>query len=542
MGSERKPRHAKLPGTVNLPESSDTTAAAAYPSPPNSPPDHHCSLVAEEDCGNEYHSATIVSLAGASIQITSPGFVTRPSTLKTHSANEALNVSTLRDLLGIKNWQCGALTKNKKACGWYISRKLRDPIDIHIHSILMLYRSSPRLQADLEKLVDLVHCSHHKRGYARKIRLDAWTVIFPPGPDQASSGALVEREIASSFGQLTTQCIGTTRESRRCENKIGGQRAQNCTKTVKEIAKAGVYLNDVNLDHYLRVLAANMCCYHHTNQSSLQRVTCWKVRIVAIRERASVVSTQPEESTLIDSSERRVSNQKPPTIPNTSTTQRRRIPLKVSDQTSPSPCSSIDCFKNPAAHWSNEYDTTPFDILEKCEKPDDYQASYNAVRCKIMEKLDIDEQEAGYVYAYEVEGNKGFVKIGYTSRPVNTRHNEWSFDCNRRSIPLFPTPAVKAALVPHAYRVEKLCHAELSHRQTIIYCHGCLRTHNEWFQVSRKEAIAAIKKWTAWIKTDPYQPAQLFLKEEEAEKVSDINHYLDDLSMLSVESLDEDKS
>lgn len=33
-----------------------------------------------------------------------------------------------------------------------------------------------------------------------------------------------------------------------------------------------------------------------------------------------------------------------------------------------------------------------------------------------------------------------------------------------------------------------------------------------------------------------------FLMEEEAEKVSDINHYLDDLSMLSVESLDEDKS
>jgi hypothetical protein len=59
--------------------------------------------------------------------------------------------------------------------------------------------------------------------------------------------------------------------------------------------------------------------------------------------------------------------------------------------------------------------------------------------------------------------------------------------------------------------------------------------------VSPKEAIAVIKKWTAWIKTDPYQPAQLLLKEEEAEKVSDINHYLDDLSMLSVENLDGDK-
>jgi hypothetical protein len=447
MGSERKTPHAKPPGTVSLPGSSDTTAVAPHPSPPNSPPDYHCSLVAEEDCGSKCYSATSVSLAGASHRIISPGFVTRPNSPKKDLTIEALNLSTLKDLLGIRNWQCGALAKDKKKCGWYILRKLRDPIDIHIRSILMLHRSSSRLQADLEKLIDLVHCSHHKRGYAREIRLDAWTVIFPRGPDQASSGALVEREIASSFGQLTTQCIGTMLENRRCKNKIGGQRTQNCTKTIKEIAEAGVYMNDINLDHFLRVLAANMCCYHHNNQSSLQRVTSWKERIVAIRERAGVVSTQPEESTLIDSSERRDSNNKPPTIPNTSITQRRRIPLKVLDQTPPSPCSSIDCFRNPAAHWSNEYDTTPFDILEKSEKPDDYKASYNAVRCNIMEKLDIDEQEAGYVYAYEVEENKGFVKIGYTSRPINTRHNEWSFDCNRRSILLFPNPAVKGIVI-----------------------------------------------------------------------------------------------
>lgn len=44
----------------------------------------------------------------------------------------------------------------------------------------------------------------------------------------------------------------------------------------------------------------------------------------------------------------------------------------------------------PSEDWSNEYDTTPFDILEKCEKPDDYKAAYNGVRCKRMEKLDID--------------------------------------------------------------------------------------------------------------------------------------------------------
>lgn len=150
-------------------------------------------------------------------------------------------------------------------------------------------------------------------------------------PSQASPDALVQREISSSFGRLTTQCIGMMRENRRCGNRIGGQRAQNCIKTIQEIAEPGVYLNDANLDHYLRVLAANMCCHHHTNQIPFQRVTCWKGRIMSIREKASVVSTRPEDCTVVKSSERRASNQKPPTVPNTSTTQRRMSSCKVSD-------------------------------------------------------------------------------------------------------------------------------------------------------------------------------------------------------------------
>lgn len=181
MSSEIKTPHIKPLRTVHLPESSDITAVAAYPSPPNSPHHPHSSLVAEVDSGNECHSGTTVYLAGAPTRITLPGFVTCPSTLKTTDSPKKLqNVSTLRDLLGIKNWQCGALTKDDKACRWYISRELRLPIDRHIRSMFMLHQSPPRLQADLEKLVDLVHCLNHKRGYPRRVRLDAWTTIFSP--------------------------------------------------------------------------------------------------------------------------------------------------------------------------------------------------------------------------------------------------------------------------------------------------------------------------------------------------------------------------
>lgn len=146
----------------------------------------------------------------------------------------------------------------------------------------------------------------------------------------------------------------------------------------------------------------------------------------------------------------------------------------------------------------------------------------------MKEKLDGDDQKNGHIYAYEVEGNRGFVKIGYT-HSVEKRLKEWRFDCNRQPILLFPKSADKAALVPKARRVEALCHAELRHRRIIIYCYGCLKTHEEWFEVTPEEAIAVIEKWTAWMRKEPYTPDHLLL-EEEARKTSDMSQYLKDLS------------
>jgi hypothetical protein len=67
--------------------------------------------------------------------------------------------------------------------------------------------------------------------------------------------------------------------------------------------------------------------------------------------------------------------------------------------------------------------------------------------------LKASDQVNGYLYAYEVEGNEGFVEIGYITRPVNKRHEEWCFECNRESKPLFPIPGAEAALVPNCATV-----------------------------------------------------------------------------------------
>ncbi|KAL6232414.1 hypothetical protein BDW75DRAFT_217841 [Aspergillus navahoensis] len=147
----------------------------------------------------------------------------------------------------------------------------------------------------------------------------------------------------------------------------------------------------------------------------------------------------------------------------------------------------------------------------------------------MMKTLSAKDQETGYLYIYEVEGNKEFVKIGYTTRSIKERHEEWCFDCNRKPKLLFPGPAMKAPLVPNARRVEALCHAELSHRQVIIFCYGCLKTHQEWFRVSSAEAVAVIEKWSAWMKKEPYKSDKSSLKEEETRKASDMDQFMTDL-------------
>jgi hypothetical protein len=139
----------------------------------------------------------------------------------------------------------------------------------------------------------------------------------------------------------------------------------------------------------------------------------------------------------------------------------------------------------------------------------------------VTKPLDGRDQEDGYVYLYVVEGNKGFVKVGYTGRSTEIRHKELGFDCNRDPKVLYPIPSNSAMVVPHARRIEALCHAELDHRRIRIYCRGCLKQHIEWFEISPAEAIAVIQKWSKWMTTRPYQSIQLrsvvkwTLKEEE---------------------------
>lgn len=101
-----------------------------------------------------------------------------------------------------------------------------------------------------------------------------------------------------------------------------------------------------------------------------------------------------------------------------------------------------------------------------------------------------------------------YVKIGYTSRDVATRHIEWETACDRQVAAAYPVHPKDAVLVPYPQRAEALCHAELEHCRLRVACGPCRVQHEEWFEVSGEVAFDVIKKWTARMAKNPYEMVQ----------------------------------
>ena len=125
----------------------------------------------------------------------------------------------------------------------------------------------------------------------------------------------------------------------------------------------------------------------------------------------------------------------------------------------------------------------------------------NCLRELVENPLDLEkERKSGYIYAYRAQGIFGFVKIGHTTRDIDTRMAEWRVQCQHDP----ETVLGSNGQVPHVARVEKLIHAELKefrHKQTKCVC-GTI--HIEWFGVSHLDVAVVVEKWSAWMETKPY--------------------------------------
>ncbi|KAF7180835.1 hypothetical protein CNMCM7691_010126 [Aspergillus felis] len=487
---------------------------ATHPSPPNSPSpavslDNYKAKSELKDDG--------ASRTEPSVLLTPPTSPPRSMPELTNDGRRAgttakLEPAALKSLLSLDNGRCGCPTKQKKPCKVKIAQGKKAKIDHMIKSMLALIPPSPELEAELENLAKLVHCRHHDHEECLKSRAAEWIATFPSGDPDSKPFLSLETQIRKALDGLSTQCIGKTEAQENCSREIGGQKAQNCTRTINEIVYSVTSLgDDDDIEYLLKVFEHNRLCDRHDKQP-FKHVELWKSRVMEIHSICQAECAKLAEDITPSTSQNQVvltarNSRLSPLIPNI----------------------------NPAEYWPAAYDVSPFSIIERSYRLDDYELSYEKIKRQARSSLDAKDLKDGFVYLYEVEGNNGFVKIGYTNRTTDVRHEEWAFACNRATKLLYPDSS-NPRKVPNARRVEALCHAELHHRRLRIYCTGCLKQHLEWFEIAPVDAIAVIRKWSNWMASNPYQERNLragsswTLKAEEVKRSEDIKTFLKDIS------------
>ncbi|GFF85136.1 ankyrin repeat domain-containing protein 50 [Aspergillus udagawae] len=225
-------------------------------------------------------------------------------------------------------------------------------------------------------------------------------------------------------------------------------------KILKKITAPDVYSDDTRLQAYLEALGQYVFCPLHREQEKPTHVKNWTSQIQAIRplnKLAQSISTDPAAVKIV-------------------------YPKQLIDD---------DIYEQLG------YDISPFMHVD--------QGSPISVKCIQTALKPKSGSSEGYVYAYEVEGNPGFVKIGYTGFTAQKRFEEIAFMCNRKPIGLYPIPINTGNTIKNPKLVEALCHVQLREHQVTIDCHACLCKHKEWFRVSREDAIGTVQKWSSWM-------------------------------------------
>ena len=290
-----------------------------------------------------------------------------------------------------------------------------------------------------------------------------------------------------------------------CEWELGGQKIQNATKTTSELMRPEIYLDEDSRDYALEVMIENSFCHRHIDQGD-ELLKTWRSKRSELckdihEPKAASAGSPTAESWIIRS-------------------RREGTP--------------------PAKCWPAAPDASPFRTRIESGRPAKKEDAYRLVRDEIQRPPDAESKQKGYVYAYTVPGNEGFVKIGYTTRSVGESKEEWTFGCNRTSKVVHPDlEDLPLDKVPHAKRVEQLCLAELKYRSEMITCDACIEEHKDWVRVPVQEAVAVIEKWTRWIRTEPYverweeggRGAFVWrLEEDVSDGIKDMDQFMKDVS------------
>lgn len=329
----------------------------------------------------------------------------------------------------------------------------------------------------------------------------------------------------------------------KCERR-GGRKVQNYAKTIPEIVEAalasatGCEPQREKLNYLLKVLAYNALCEGHQFHAKIL-TDKWEKEILAVLKADERPLTPPADTV------------GPGLIPelNKTTGRPNASATATEDKKLGSPQGKEnDGKRDPSKHWPSEFDENGYKLLSNPNAAA-LVPSHIQVKKKLQTELNetVKEAEEGFVYIYKIKGHDDLVKIGFTHRTVADRHEDWQFSCNREVICIYPE-AQDDQKVKYARRIEALCHAQLAHCKTEVYCDACLSRHVEWFKIDDKEAIAIVKSWSKWAASEPYEktPNQdkklrtdkdfvWTLKAERKKQLDDLPSFMQRLS-LSTES------
>ncbi|KAK3386032.1 T5orf172 domain-containing protein [Podospora didyma] len=392
------------------------------------------------------------------------------------------SASGLRNLLGLRCWTCGSYLKKCETnpdplmgprCGaqsmpYHKGDSHKAAVDEILKSLAGLTRASPGLWAELVTLAQKWHCKSHPGVVYAEDRAREWLALFPGGPPAAAITTTnpfdeAQMKIKELLCPLSPQCpVIAESTGKWCQKPIAGRNMRHCDNLADEIARLAVNLDDGKLKVSLELLDVVGRCSVHNNLDAV-RVAQWQ------------------------SQTRHITRNVP------------RAAAPVGPSSTPA-LQSLTEFEQDIYSRSTPsgYDESPLRIVDRSDVPRDHESNRQRGTSKWREPLTKEEHavEWGFLYAYTVKGNPKYVKIGYTSRDVATRHIEWQTACDRQVTAAYPEVSKAAVLVPYPRRVEALCHAELEGCRVRVACGPCRVQHEEWFEVSEQEAIDVIEKWT----------------------------------------------
>jgi hypothetical protein len=148
----------------------------------------------------------------------------------------------------------------------------------------------------------------------------------------------------------------------------------------------------------------------------------------------------------------------------------------------------------------------------------------DSVCCKLLECLQAGEErdfETGSLYIYHRDSSPGYVKIGWTANSVWGRLESWAEKCGYRPNILFSVHEI-----PHAHRVETLTHYELIknwRRERKCKKEDCQISHQEWFEISKEQAMLVLISWSIFMSTAKPYDAEGELKDEWKKAVAKID-------------------